>query len=99
MAARYERVHDPNQIINEVITNTPNGFQLDGSTLTLEYLPAPQVTMRLEGRYSLAKDPIYNYGDNLKSRQDFFVMAAIAIQLKNSTAVKMRTGTGLKDSY
>ncbi len=27
IAARYERVHDPNSIINEIITNTPNGFQ------------------------------------------------------------------------
>ena len=70
-----------------------------GTTLTLEYLPAPQVTMRLEGRYSNSKDPIYNYGDNLKSREDFFVMLAIAIQLKNATAVKMKTEAGVKDSY
>jgi hypothetical protein len=99
VAARYERVYDPNQIINEVITNTPSGFQIHGSTLTLEYVPAPQVMVRLEGRHSLAKDPVYNYGDNQKSRQDFFVMLAIAIQLKNSTAVKMKTEPGLKDNY
>ena len=99
IAARYEYVHDPNQIINEVVTNTPNGFQMKGSTLTLEYLPAPQVTLRLEGRYSNAIDQIFNYEDNLKSKQDFFVMLAIAIQLKNSTAVKMRNEAGVKDSY
>lgn len=99
IAARYERIYDPNQIINEVITNTPNGFQLHGSTLTLEYNPAPQVMMRLEGRHSLSKDAIYNYGDGQKSKQDFFVMFAVAIQLKNSTAVKMKQEPALKDNY
>ena len=98
IAARYEYVHDPNQIINELITNTPNGFQMRGTTLTIEHLPAPQVTLRLEGRYSNAKDQIFNYGENLKSREDFFVMLAVAIKLKNSTAVKMKTEAGVKDS-
>jgi hypothetical protein len=99
IAARYERIYDPNQIINEVITNTPNGFQLHGSTLTLEYNPAPQVMLRLEGRHSLSKDAIYNYGDGQKSKQDFFIMFSVAIQLKNSTAVKMKQEPALKDNY
>ena len=99
IAARYEYVHDPNQIVNELITNTPNGFQMHGTTATVEYLPAPQVTMRLESRYSISKDAIYPSDDNSKSRSDFFIMLAIAIQLKNSTAVKMRTEPGLKDDY
>ena len=99
IAVRYEYVHDPHQIINELITNTTNGFQMRGTTLTLEHLPAPQVVLRLEGRYSKARDAIYNHGDGQKKEDDFFVMLAIAIQLKNSTAVKMKTEAGLKDSY
>ena len=75
IAARYEYVHDPHQIINELITQTTNGFQMRGTTLTLEHLPAPQVTIRLQGRYSKAKDPIFNYGDNQKKETDFFCHA------------------------
>ncbi|MBS1544243.1 MAG: outer membrane beta-barrel protein [Bacteroidetes bacterium] len=98
-AARYEYVHDPNQIINEVITNTPNGFQMKGTTLTLEYLPAPQVTFRLESRLSRSLDPIYPNDTGANEKTDFFVMGSIAIQLKNSAAVKMRPEPGLKDVY
>ena len=99
VAGRYEYVHDPNQVVNELITNTVNGFQMHGTAVTLEYIPAPQVTVRLEGRYSRAKDDIYPYENGQKINEDFFVMAAIAIQLKNSNAVKMRTEPGLKDNY
>jgi Putative beta-barrel porin-2, OmpL-like. bbp2 len=99
IAGRYEYVHDPNQIINEVITHTPNGFQMQGTTATIEYVPSPQVTVRLEGRYSQTKDYNFPYEKSQTSQHDLFIMAAIAIQLKNSTAVKMRTEPGLKDSY
>jgi Putative beta-barrel porin-2, OmpL-like. bbp2 len=98
VAARYERVHDPNSIINEIITNTPNGFQIHGSTLTLEYLPAEEVTVRLEGRHSSAMDPIFNEG-NTKVNTDMFVMLAVAVKLKNWGLVKINKEPGLKDQF
>jgi hypothetical protein len=98
IAARYERVYDPHSIINEIITNTPNGFQLHGSTLTLEYLPSDEITVRLEGRHSLSLDPIFTNETN-KVDNDLFIMLAVAVKLKNWGLIKINKEPGLKDQF
>ncbi len=99
IAARYESVLDPNSIINEIITNTPNGFQMYGSTFTLEYLPADEVTIRLEGRHSYALDPIFSNNTINKTNTDVFIMLAVAVKLKNWGLIKINQEPGLKDQF
>lgn len=60
VAARYERMIDPHGIVPEVRTRTANGFQMDGATLTFEFLPTSSSVFRIEGRYKNSKDAIFS---------------------------------------
>lgn len=99
IAGRYEYVHDPNSIINEIITNTPNGFQMRGSTLTLEYLPAEEVAVRFEARHSNSVDPIFFDHTGGKVKEDVFIMLAVAVKFKNWGRIKINNEPGLKDQF
>jgi Putative beta-barrel porin-2, OmpL-like. bbp2 len=76
IALRYERMYDPHNIIPEINAHTLNGFQLHGCTLTLEYIPAPNVVFRVEGRFSDSLDSVFNTQNMEKSRYDSFLMLA-----------------------
>lgn len=79
VAARFERMYDPNNIIPEVsLKLSPHGFQMHGETLTLEYNPNRLFTYRLEGKYAYNRDPLFPKGDNGLGHHDFFVMLAAA---------------------
>ncbi|MBS1553866.1 MAG: outer membrane beta-barrel protein [Bacteroidetes bacterium] len=99
VAGRYEYVHDPNSIINEIITNTPNGFQMKGATFTLEYLPANEITVRLEARHSNSLDPVFFNDKGGKVREDFFIMASVAVRLQNWGVLKINREPGLKEQF
>jgi hypothetical protein len=100
MAGRYEHINDPDQIINDIITYTPNGFQIHGSTFTIEYLPTQETTFRIEARHSLSKDAIFTTDDiNRKSDSDFFLMFAIAIKFKHWGLIKINKDPALKDQF
>lgn len=100
VAARYERINDPDQIINDIITSTPNGFQMHGSTLTLEYLLNQEATFRLEGRHTLSKDPIFTtHNPYEKINNDFFIMLSIAIKFNHWGLVKVNKDPALKDQF
>lgn len=99
VAGRYEYVHDPNSIINEIITNTPNGFQMKGATFTLEYLPANEITVRLEARHSNSLDPVFFDDKGGKVREDFFIMASVAVRLQNWGVLKINREPGLKEQF
>ena len=100
VAGRYEHINDPDQIINDIITTTPNGFQMHGSTLTLEYLLNEEATFRLEGRHSLSKDAIFTTNDKTKlSETDFFLMFSIAIKFTHWGLVKVNKDPVLKDPF
>ena len=92
IAARYERLYDPDEINPDLKANnpygkedpalpapTPSGFQADGYTLTLEYLPSSHLTMRLEGRYTESKSPIYIRDAHQPTRTDSFIYSSIAV--------------------
>lgn len=92
VAGRYERLHDPHEIIPDLKANmpygtpdaslptsNPGGFQADGYTLTFEYLPSPHMTIRLEGRYTRANNDIYIRGNNQPTNRDSFIYMSFAV--------------------
>jgi Putative beta-barrel porin-2, OmpL-like. bbp2 len=100
IAGRYEHINDLDQIIDDIITYTPNGFQFHDSTLTLEYLPTEETTFRIEARHSLSKDVIFTTDDiNKKSNSDFFLMFAVAIKFKHWGLIKINKDPALKDQF
>lgn len=56
-ALRGEYLSDENGVI--IGTGTPNGFKTFGGSLNIDYLPQPNVALRLEGRYLNSKDAIF----------------------------------------
>ena len=57
IALRGEYFNDKNEVI--ISTGTPNGFKTTGVSLNLDYLPLPNVALRLEGRWLNSKDNIF----------------------------------------
>lgn len=78
VALRYERTIDKYGIVPEIKTHTPNGFQMDGLTLTLEYLKVNNCVVRLEARYNNNIDGIYESedGTTLKKSDLFSYLSA-----------------------
>lgn len=80
VAARYDRTHDPNNIIPELVTTTPNGWQSRGYTLTYEYLISKFATYRLEGNYEKSEDPVYTTHDrHFKKSEQKFLYTSLAL--------------------
>jgi hypothetical protein len=107
IAARYEHINDPDQIINDLVrTNLPQGGKLDhgfiyhGSTLTFEYLPNSDVTFRLEVRDSRNIDAIFTDQNGIaKSKTDFFIMFSIAMKFTQWGLVKVNRDPVLKNQF
>jgi hypothetical protein len=57
MVFRTEYFYDPYSVI--VATETPNGFQVGGSSVTLEFIPIPNTSLRLESRWFESVDKIF----------------------------------------
>lgn len=72
VAARYDYLYNKADIVPELKTGTPNGWQSHSFTGTLEYLPLPQLTFRVEGRYGTNKDAVFRDGNNARVREDFY---------------------------
>ncbi|MDC0721319.1 porin [Nannocystis bainbridge] len=73
IAARYEYLYNKADIVPELRTNTPNGWQSHSGALTLEYLPLPQLTFRAEGRYGANKDAVFRNRTNVLVKDDWYV--------------------------
>ena len=72
-------MYDPHGIVPEVNTHTPNGFQMNGGTITLEYLPTNTSAFRIEGKYKTSKDPIFlTREENVLSKNDFGIFLSFA---------------------
>jgi hypothetical protein len=100
IAARYEYIHDPDAIINELVSpQLPNGILLNGSTLTLEYLPAREVTIRLEGRYTSVNNPAFGELNGKFASNDLFIMLSAAIKLKHQSFIEKFTEPFLKSQF
>jgi len=81
LAVRYDYLYNRADIVPELKTGTPNGWQSHGGTATLEYLPLPQLTFRVEGRYGTNKDAVFRNGANALVREDWFVILAASFHL------------------
>lgn len=78
VALRYDYLYNKADIVPELKTGTPNGWQSHSGTATLEYLPLPQLTLRLEGRYGANKDAVFRDRNNLKVHEDWYAFAGAA---------------------
>ena len=76
VAARGEYYEDKNGVI--IATGTTNGFKTTGFSLNLDYAPASNVMVRLEGRSLNSKDKIFVKEEDLK-KNNVFVTAAVAV--------------------
>lgn len=76
VAARGEYYEDKNGVI--IATGTPNGFRTTGFSLNVDYVPASDVLVRLEGRNLNSKDGIF-IKENEARNSDSFVTASIAV--------------------
>jgi hypothetical protein len=80
IAGRYDRTFDPNGIIPELITNSPNGWDSNGYTLTYEYLFNEMATFRLEGRYVKSKDAVFKTNVAKKfTDEESFIMSQLGL--------------------
>ncbi|TAH22712.1 MAG: hypothetical protein EAZ08_00310 [Cytophagales bacterium] len=78
IAARWDYVYNPMDIIPELKTNTANGWQSNAFTLTLEYLPLPQLTFRVESKYGINKDAVFRGRYNEPTREDWYGLASFS---------------------
>lgn len=76
VAARGEYYEDRNGVI--IATGTANGFKTTGFSLDLDYAPASNVLVRLEGRSLNSKDNIFVKEEDLK-KGNAFVTGSVAI--------------------
>jgi len=72
VAMRYDYLYDKADIVPELKTGTPNGWQSHSGTATFEYLPLPQLTLRVEGRYGTNKDAVFRNATNTLVREDWY---------------------------
>ena len=73
LAARYEYLYNKADIVPELRTGSPNGWQSHSGAATLEYLPLPQLTFRVEGRYGVNKDAVFRDRANMPVKDDWYV--------------------------
>ncbi|MBL9106489.1 MAG: outer membrane beta-barrel protein [Myxococcales bacterium] len=81
VALRYDYLYDKADIVPELRTGTPNGWQSHSGTATLEYLPLPQLTFRVEGRYGVNKDAVFRNSTNTLVRDDWYVILSGAFHI------------------
>lgn len=65
VALRGEYFSDEAGVI--IATGTPNGFKTSGFSVNIDYLPQPNVALRLEGRTFNSKDDIFAKGPAAKN--------------------------------
>lgn len=65
IALRGEYFSDENGVV--ISTGTPNGFKTSSASLNIDYLPQPNLALRLEGKTFKSKDPIFVKGTQSKS--------------------------------
>lgn len=78
IAARAEYYSDKQEVI--IGTGTPNGFQTSGYSLNIDYTPARNVLVRVEGKALKSKDAIFTK-ENSSTRNNSIVIASVAVAL------------------
>lgn len=74
IAVRGEYFNDEDGVI--IAAGTPNGFKTSGVSLNVDYLPMPNVALRLEGRTLNSKDDIFIKDGNTKSNTTAITFSA-----------------------
>ncbi len=77
IAARGEYYEDKNGVI--IATGTTNGFKTTGFSLNLDYAPASNVLVRIEGRNLSSKDEICYQEKAMFKKNNTFVTASVAV--------------------
>lgn len=77
-AFRFEYYQDKAGVI--IPTGTPNGYDVTGISVNLDYLPSSKVALRVEGRWLNSKDEIFTKGDSF-SANNFVLGTSLAIKL------------------
>ena len=70
IAARGEYYSDENGVL--IDTGTPNGFKTSGTSLNIDYAPANNILVRVEGRSLNSKDKIFMKEITTKKNNAFF---------------------------
>lgn len=65
VALRGEYYSDKRGVI--IATGTPNGFKTGAASLNVDYMPIPNVALRLEGRTFFSRDAIFTKGNTTTS--------------------------------
>lgn len=76
IAARGEYYSDRKGVI--IATGSPNGFQVMGYSLNLDYLPIENVIFRIEGRGLRSTDKVFTMHDK-PNKSNYFVTTSIGI--------------------
>jgi hypothetical protein len=77
-AFRAEYYKDKTGII--IPTGTENGFETTGFSVNCDYLPVPNLAVRMEGRWLISRDKIFETNNGF-SDQDFFIASSISIKI------------------
>ena len=78
ITGRAEHYNDKNAVI--ISTGTPNGFQTTGYSLNIDFVPAKNVLVRLEGRSFNSMDAIFSKSNSV-TKNNSLVVSSIAISL------------------
>lgn len=76
IAGRIEHYNDKNGVI--ISTGTPNGFQVTGYSLNIDYVPVKNVLLRVEGRCFSSKDDVFSKG-NTYIKNNAFITSSISV--------------------
>lgn len=73
VALRGEYYSDKNGVI--IGTGTPNGFRTSGWSVNVDYLPIPNVALRLEGRTLRSRDDIFTKSNGVTNNNNMLTFA------------------------
>jgi hypothetical protein len=78
LGLRYEGFFDKNQVI--IFTGSETGYQLQIASINLDYKPAKNVLVRLEGKSSAALDKIYMDANGSDTNRENLAVFSIAVK-------------------
>lgn len=79
LTGRIERFNDPNRAISISMNNGQNGLVTNGASLGLNYLPVPELMLRLEARHLFSEQPVFQDGDKQTSHAASYITAGFNI--------------------
>jgi hypothetical protein len=81
LAGRLEYYHDKHGVI--INTETPDGFKTLSPSLNIDYKPAENLAMRVEGRLYDSRDKIFTENGRQKNI-DYFIICSLAAKFRSA---------------